>query len=136
MSGSVITLHGHSMFPAIQDQDQLSIHFYDKPVSVEEVAEGKVVLLKDSSEWMIHRVVLQGDIKKTKGDWSVQFDESNLIWGEVLKVNGKASAILVSQKMGEYSSKINLSQVPWQRKFTRVKMIFYVFLLKLFKRNS
>ena len=79
-----IELRGKSMYPAIKETDRLVIDYFSNPKSIDELNVGEVVLIRSSREWVAHRVVLEGGKKKTKGDWSNQFDDVKLAWGQVM----------------------------------------------------
>ena len=132
---SLINFHGHSMFPLIREGAKLDVHFYPQPKPLEDIEVGQVVLIKDQSEWMVHRVVQHDGRKVTKGDWTLPFDKEQWVWGEVSRVDGVSSALLSSPHLGELSRFVSFEHSSLKRKYFRLKILFYVFVNKLLKRG-
>lgn len=126
-----IELRGKSMYPAIKETDRLVIDYYTNPKSIDELNVGEVVLIRSSQEWVAHRVVLENGKKKTKGDWSNQFDEVKLAWGQVVSLNGKDSKFLAAPEISQLSSQIHARVPSLKRKMMRIRLMIRVFFLKL-----
>ena len=91
------------MYPALCEGDALTVCYYQKPLLLSQIPIGKVVLLKDKKEWVVHRVVLANQKHMTKGDWSYPLDSMEEVWGEVVAINGRKSAVLESPLIAKIS---------------------------------
>ncbi|MCB0340772.1 MAG: methyltransferase domain-containing protein [Pseudobdellovibrionaceae bacterium] len=77
-------IHDKSMWPLIEPGDHLALEFFESPQPIESFSEGEILLLRDSSEWIAHRVHNRNGQKVTKGDRSRLFDDPELLaWGKV-----------------------------------------------------
>lgn len=75
------------MWPLFVEGDEIAFHFYSQPKKISECSVGSVVLHKDQSEWMVHRVVSLGEKKVLKGDFSNNVFETSekVVWAETDK---------------------------------------------------
>ena len=111
------------MYPALCEGDALTVCYYQKPLLLSQIPIGKVVLLKDKKEWVVHRVVLANQKHMTKGDWSYPLDSMEEVWGEVVAINGRKSAVLESPLIAEISSNLNKKQTRFTRYLKKALLI-------------
>lgn len=128
---SEIEFRGSSMYPALCEGDSLTVLYYPKPLDLNQIPIGKVVLLKDENEWLVHRVICKNQKIITKGDWSYPLDNVSEVWGEVIAINGKSKAILQSPVIARLSSNLNKKQ----SRVTRYIMKTLLMMLSVSLRN-
>lgn len=83
-----LSIKGDSMRPFINDGDVLEVEVFSRPRELLDFDVGRVFLIKDQEEWIIHRAVRINQTIKTKGDWSSVFDAKNIVWGQALSLEG------------------------------------------------
>lgn len=127
-----IRLHGHSMYPALKNQDILTVDFFKKPRSIESFFEGEVLLLRQDRGWVIHRVVKLNNKLVAKGDWSLNIDDLGSAWGRVVEVNGLESYVLKDPKLSKYSLQLT-EKKRWRRRLNRLRLVCYVTRRNLLK---
>lgn len=127
-----LILSGHSMYPAIKNQDSIEVEFFNKPKSVDYFSDGEVLLFRTGQEWVIHRVVSQQGQKISKGDWTQVYDQESFVWGKVHRVNGRQGFELFDPAISQLSAAIS-SESRLLRRWTRLKIIFYVNFKKMIR---
>lgn len=85
MQKMTIAFKGKSMGSLLKEGDKLTIKLFDQPRTINSKDLGKIVLFKDSHEWILHRVVMLNNKLVVKGDHSLIADElsDGKIWGEL-----------------------------------------------------
>ena len=123
-----IKLQGHSMKPSLRNNDQLGVELFEEPQALQKFNQGETILLRFNGEWIVHRVVCSREGKKTKGDWSICFDEKSKVWGRVATLNGKADALLNNSIISFLSSRVHHKATPLKRKIFKSLLIAYVYI--------
>ena len=125
------------MYPALREGDSLLIRYFEKPLEIEKLFTGQIVILKEGSEWVVHRVIQKDNKKMTKGDWSYPIDSSLVAWGEVIAINGGSVKVTNSPYIAKISAQLNMSQPRFLRLCKKVQLIFVSTLLRnLIERRS
>jgi len=83
---------GSSMTPLFQEGDKLLISF---GINQSQLEPGDILLLKNSDEWISHRLVDLNGKTYLKGDWARELEKIDhfSIWGVVVGYSRKNSAI-------------------------------------------
>ena len=125
------------MYPALREGDTLNIRYYQQPQNIQKVSPGKIVLLKDEQEWVVHRVIQRDGAVVTKGDWSYPLDNLSLAWGEVVAVNGTSNQATDSPLIARLSSNLNKKRPRLLRLIKKLQlMLISTVLRNLNERRS
>ena len=120
-----IPIQGLSMLPSIQPGDQLSVTLFDQPRALSSLKSGEVVLVQDSGQWVVHRLVEYQQKKYCKGDWAYRADDVQWVWGRVTAINSQWTFVLKSPWMAKLSALDLRFQNPWFRRMR--KSIFWLY---------
>ena len=86
-SAPAIAFAGKSMSPLIREGDQLLFAAFTQPAEISAQDIGDIVLVRDHSEWVAHRVILYQGKKVVKGDGAFGLQAAPAqVWGRIVGI--------------------------------------------------
>jgi hypothetical protein len=127
------------MWPFLCAGDLLLVQFLSQPERVDQFNVGQILIHRENSEWVAHRLVKFKNKLVLKGDFAntYLYDDEPLVWGLVVgylrnhKTYFWGSSLPWAAKMIAYLSQANLKCSIYRRRTHKTIVFLSTLLLKL-----